>query len=645
MSVKGHILLLMFLAVVFAQSQATQPQSQQSTQSQQATQLQQTTQSQSQQATPSQLKKSGAVSQKSINRSAKKLSDALEQSASDEVVANEYRLLAKDLSEQNDYARAEVYLKQAITLYLKSEKPELLSVVYRELAKTQESQQKTDEAINNYRLASRYATDKTSKTMNENDVARLKTPADISSQAIYVQRNIDLATTSNTVNEQIGARRRMAELKRAQQDNRGALQELETALSESETSDESEAVSYQIRQEIAQTLATDKQHEEAIGLNKQLVDEARRTNNPKVEVNQLQNLATSYFEAGVSSDGLVALQEAYRTALEKNLTIDAIQILEQLVSHYRKEHKTSQALEAYAGFIGRLAEIIENDSTLVDEKLFRMQEDKIVQLEKERALNDALIAKQNRMNTILLSSIVIILIFLVVISKILYDNLLKNKKIALQSLRREMNPHFIFNSLNSVNLFIAENNEIEANKYLSAYSKLMRAVMENSNNDFIPLSTELELLSDYLSLECLRFKDKFKYVINIDNTLDTDSLMIPNMLIQPQLENAVWHGLRYKEEAGILTLTVCRKDDTLCMTVDDNGIGLKRSRELKTGHQQSLHSRGQTNTFERIALLNNLYHTKITMEIREKCDGEGGVIAMLSCPVIDRNKWRHDRKN
>jgi len=591
-------------------------------------------------AVQAQTKKSAesAVSQKSINRSAEKLTDALEQSASDEVVANEYQLLAKELAEQNDHARAEGYLKQAITLYLKSEKFDLSSLAYRELAKVQESQQKTDEAITNYQNAARYSTDDVLKSMNENDAQRLSNPADFMSQAVYAQRNIDLATTSNTLNEQIGARRQMAEIKRSQQDHQGALLELETALTESEASDDNEVVSFQIKQEIAQTLVTGKQHDEAIGLNKQLVNEARRTNNPKVEVNQLRNLATSYFEAGESTGGVISLQEAYRTALEKNLTIDAKHVLEQLVDYYRREHKTTQVVEAYADFIAQLDLLIQNDSTLIDEKVFRMQEEKITRLEKERALNDALITKQNRLNTILLCSILLILISLTVISKILYDNLRKNKKIALQSLRREMNPHFIFNSLNSVNLFIAGNNEIEANKYLSAYSKLMRAVMENSNNDFIPLSAELEQLRDYLALEQLRFKDKFRYLIQVDEVLDTDSLMIPNMLIQPQLENAVWHGLRYKEEAGVLSLTVKQDGDTICLTVEDNGIGLKKSGELKTEHQRSLHSRGQTNTFERIELLNHLYHTKITMEMMDKCGGESGVRVTFNVPVVHRKK-------
>jgi LytS/YehU family sensor histidine kinase len=312
--------------------------------------------------------------------------------------------------------------------------------------------------------------------------------------------------------------------------------------------------------------------------------------------------------------------------------------LEQLVGHYRQERKTLQALDAYAAFVGILDTLISNDSTLVDEKLFRVQEDKITQLEKERALKDELITKQNRFNTILLSSIVLILVSLTVISKILFDNLRKNKRIALQSLRREMNPHFIFNSLNSVNLFIAEHNEVEANKYLSAYSKLMRTVMENSNRDFIPLGTELEQLRDYLALEQLRFKDKFMYKIRVDEAIDADSLMIPNMLVQPQLENAVWHGLRYKEEAGLLSLTVTLKNDTVYFTVEDNGIGLKKSKELKTEHQKSIHSRGQANTIERIDLLNHLYHTKITMEIVDKNGEDSGVIVTLGFPVIVRKK-------
>jgi len=579
-------------------------------------------------------KTDSSVSQRSINRSAEKVTDVMEQNASDEVVADEYRVLANELSGQGDYVRAEDYLKRALTLYLKSDKNDLTATVYRELAKVQELQDKREDAVANYRNAARYATDPVLKTMNENDANRLGEPLDLEAQSTYIQRNIDLAATSNTVTEQIDAYRQMAGLRRAQQDNSGALQELEKALVESETSGDNKDASFQIKQEMAQTLAEDHQHSEAIELNKQLVDEARHSNNTKIEIIQLQHLANAYFDAGAPAEGILSLQEAYQTALEKGLTLDAKNVLQQIVDRYRKERKTTQALEAYSDFIGKLESLVKNDSSLVDEKFFRLLEDRIIQLEKERSLNDELIFRTNRFNKALIGSIVLILLSLAVISKILYNNLLKNKKIALQSLRREMNPHFIFNSLNSVNRFIAENNEREANKYLSSYSKLMRAIMENSNKDFVPLSVELEQLRDYLALEQLRFGDKFTYSIQVDETLDADSLLIPNMLIQPHLENAVWHGLRYKEEAGVLSLTVSLEDKIICVVVEDNGIGLKKSHELKTGHQKARQSRGLTNTRERIELLNHLYHTKIKLEIIDKSGDSTGVIVRLRFPRI-----------
>ena len=113
-----------------------------------------------------------------------------------------------------------------------------------------------------------------------------------------------------------------------------------------------------------------------------------------------------------------------------------------------------------------------------------------------------------------------------------------------------MNPHFIFNALNSVNGYIAKNDERKANRYLSDFSILMRAVLENSEKDFIPLNKEIELLQLYLKLEHSRFSDKFSYDIQIDSQVKITEFNIPPMLLQPYVENAIWHGLRYKEEIG-----------------------------------------------------------------------------------------------
>jgi LytS/YehU family sensor histidine kinase len=229
---------------------------------------------------------------------------------------------------------------------------------------------------------------------------------------------------------------------------------------------------------------------------------------------------------------------------------------------------------------------------------------------------------------------VLLLLFFAFIVKALYSIKTKNKEIALQSLRREMNPHFLFNSLNSVNQFIAQNNELEANKYLTSYSNLMRNTMENSNKDFVTLSNEIENLSKYLELEHLRFKDKFQFEIKVDENLDPDTTWVPNMIIQPHLENAIWHGLRYKEEKGLLKLSFSLDGKKMIITVDDDGIGPTKSGELKT-HNQKVHtSRGLTNTKERMTLLNELYKTKMSFSVTEKESPKTGTIVEIIVPII-----------
>ena len=394
---------------------------------------------------------------------------------------------------------------------------------------------------------------------------------------------------------------------------------------------------FKIKKGIASALVADNQTEKAIEVNKQLVAEARNVNT-RAEVQQLQTLSNALLEANKKEEGIKTLKEAYELAIDNGQTIDAKNSLELLVQQYKKDKQPQKALEVYADFMNKLEPLVRADSTLIDEKFFQVQEDKILQLEKERELKDALIVKQNKFNYVLSGVVVLIFIFLLFIAKALYSIKKKNKRIALQSLRREMNPHFIFNSLNSVNQFIAQNNELEANKYLSSYSKLMRNIMENSNKDFISLTTEIEQMKEYLDLEYMRFHDKFEYKIEVDEGIDSDALFIPNMLIQPQLENAIWHGLRYKEGIGLLTLKVVQGNNCLYAIVEDNGIGLTRSKELKTKHQREHNSRGLTNTYERINLLNSLYSTNISIDITEKEGEETGVIVSLRFPIMNKNK-------
>ncbi|MCH3880749.1 MULTISPECIES: tetratricopeptide repeat-containing sensor histidine kinase [Tenacibaculum] len=202
---------------------------------------------------------------------------------------------------------------------------------------------------------------------------------------------------------------------------------------------------------------------------------------------------------------------------------------------------------------------------------------------------------------------------------------LANNLLALKSMRSQMNPHFIFNALNSVNSFIAVNDERNANRYLSEFSVLMRSVLENSDEDFIPFTKEIELLELYVKLEHNRFKDKFDYQINVDKNIDLDQFSIPPMLLQPYIENAIWHGLRYRKEKGNLSISIAQKDaETLQISIEDNGIGRKQSQALKTKNQLKQKSKGMSTIKNRIAILNDMYKERISVTIADVSkDGSG----------------------
>lgn len=563
------------------------------------------------------------------------VSRTIEEGKSDRELAESYIKLARELSFKEEYAKAEDYLKRAKKLYEKLNDKERLAATERELAKAQEAQNKTSEAFDSFRFAEANTTDEKMQKINALDAKRISNINSPASQKYYLQQNIELLKGTNNIDDKTLAFRQMAQVNMEMNNAPEAIKNLETALVAVKDQPE---VSLKIRQEIADTYAADNQIEKAIEINRDLIAKAKETDNAKAEIQQLQNLSSNLFDANKTEEGLSTLQEAYKLALRNGQTLQAKNSTEQIAFQYQRIRQPQKALAAYADFMKNLETLVKNDSTLLDEKFFHVQEEKILQLEKERTLKDELIAKKNTFNYVLITAIILILISLALIAKALFSIKKKNKKIALQSLRREMNPHFIFNSLNSVNQFIAQNNELEANRYLSSYSKLMRNVMENSNKDFISLSKEIEQMKEYLDLEYMRFHDKFDYKIEVDETLDTDTILIPNMLIQPQLENAIWHGLRYKEgNSGLLILSIKANGNTLYILIDDNGIGLTKSQDLKTKHQKEHHSRGLTNTQERINLLNSLYNQNISISINEKEGLENGVRVIIQLSIKNKD--------
>ena len=179
----------------------------------------------------------------------------------------------------------------------------------------------------------------------------------------------------------------------------------------------------------------------------------------------------------------------------------------------------------------------------------------------------------------------------------------KGTELEMQALRAQMNPHFIFNSLNSINRFILQNERAQASEYLTKFSKLVRLILQNSQVSLIPLESELESLELYLNLEALRFNYHFDYKISVPKDMDISALQVPPLILQPYVENAIWHGLMHKEEKGHLGVEISEEDDHLYFKITDNGIGRERAAVLASKSATKHKSMGLRITANRIAIL------------------------------------------
>ncbi|MCD4772888.1 MAG: histidine kinase, partial [Bacteroidales bacterium] len=221
---------------------------------------------------------------------------------------------------------------------------------------------------------------------------------------------------------------------------------------------------------------------------------------------------------------------------------------------------------------------------------------------------------------ILISTIAIIIILGILLFILRYQKRKEGVKRELllseqKALRSQMNPHFIFNSLNSIQYFILKKDDETADLYLANFSSLMRKVLENSKYNTISLSEELGTLKIYLDLEVLRFENKFGYQINVNKSIDEDDIRIPPMLIQPYLENAIWHGLMLKKTKGLLKLNIEKNNDnSILFSIEDDGIGREKAGKISKSKKHHK-STGMKNIEERIALMNKIYKSDMKVKI------------------------------
>lgn len=546
----------------------------------------------------------------------KKAVDTKDESAQ----ANSYYNIGDTYFKNGNFAKSEEYFLKSKKIYESMDDKKNLEKVTRKLAQSQESQNKLKAAASNYEGASKIGYSKASKRMNSNDASRVSTPSP-TLRAQAIKSNMAISEKENNKEDLAAGYSQMAAVNIEENNIPKAEENLNNAYKISK--EEAPQQALVINQKLTDLYVENKNFDKAIEVKKKVLKEDFVKENSKKEVEQIQELADIYIKKDDPKEAINLLKKSYAIALEKGHTLEAQKSVKRLDSLYQVSKNIDESIVLYRDFLGKLPDLVSKDKSLVDEKILEDTEQKIQQLEEEKKLKDELIRKKNLFNYSLIGALIILMSLVFFIFRTLNRVQIKNKKIALQSLRREMNPHFIFNSLNSVNHFIATNNELEANQYLTKFSKLMRGVMENSTEDFIPFQQELDLLQNYLALEKTRFADKFDFDIEVDESLNTQSLKVPGMLVQPFLENAVWHGLRYRTAKGFLKLKFEKSSENLKITIEDNGIGIEESKKQKTEHQKTRKGRGMKNTLERIALLNDLYKQNIECKITDKADSQG----------------------
>ncbi len=208
-------------------------------------------------------------------------------------------------------------------------------------------------------------------------------------------------------------------------------------------------------------------------------------------------------------------------------------------------------------------------------------------------------------------------------------------ELEMQALRAQMNPHFIFNSLNAINRFILQNNRAQASEYLTKFSKLVRMILQNSQASSISLENELDSLKLYLELESLRFENHFNYKIVVSDEVDADALKVPPLIIQPYVENAIWHGLMHKEEKGNLEIEITEGSNYLLFKIKDDGIGRKQAATLASKSATRHKSMGMQITANRIEMLQHEKSTSDTITITDLIlpDGSpGGTEVLIKIP-------------
>lgn len=311
--------------------------------------------------------------------------------------------------------------------------------------------------------------------------------------------------------------------------------------------------------------------------------------------------------------------------------------LEELSNLYELQKDYPNALRSYKEFVTLRDSVfaVEKREEIAGKQMqytFDKKEDSIKsENNKQQALAAATLKQQRTVNNAVIAGATVLLLaaaFVFIFYKRRRDALQKQKEAEfrlqvsdteMKALRAQMNPHFIFNSLNSISDYISKNDTGSADYYLTRFARVMRMILENSEQKEVSLAADLHVLELYMQLESMRMNHAFTYEIVVDSTIDPENTLIPPLILQPFVENSIWHGLARKQGAGKIVIRIQKQDDMLHCIVEDNGIG--REKAISLGRPQQQSSLGMKITSARIDIINKLKKSKAGVQLSDLAEG------------------------
>ena len=300
-----------------------------------------------------------------------------------------------------------------------------------------------------------------------------------------------------------------------------------------------------------------------------------------------------------------------------------------LYKEYENTGDTKQALfhhVAYETEKSKLTKLERSKTVMELETKFqtKKKELQIINLSQQNQLKET----QIRMREYMLFGVFALLLMIIILATVLIrQNRMKSAHQALilkqKLLRSQMNPHFIFNTLASIQNFILQEDPDKASKYLAKFSKLVRNILDNSVEEYVTLDREISTVENYLELQKIRYAGKFDYSLQVDEKINTEEIYLPPMLCQPFIENALEHGIKHKEGTGRIDISLNLDDRGLIFLITDNGVGRERAKEIESSQQNTHRSMAIGITIDRLKILNKRSGNKITFEITDLKDNLG----------------------